>query len=309
MNISSSEIIIPVLTFLSVVTLGGLIMFIQANRKKSLAMKMLQHEDALPGQTGEGDVKKKDALLEIFEKIGNFVSHGQTTTTLSEQLIRAGYHSKSASAMYTGVKMLLFFVGMVMTACMVINININLITKMTLIFVGGVVFFFLPNAKIMVQFKKRSREINRYLPEAIDLLEICVSSGIGLDMAWNIVSNEIKQVCPILAGAMDISNFEMHLGASRVTALKHMAARTGVDALSSLAAILVQTERFGTSIGSTLQVFATSMREERNFAVEENAEKMAVKLIIPMVLFIFPAAVITVVGPAAIVIAKVMMTQ
>ena len=86
-----------------------------------------------------------------------------------------------------------------------------------------------------------------------------------------------------------------------------MAARTGFDELTSLAAILVQTERFGNSIGTTLQTFATSMREERNFAVEENAEKMAVKLIIPMVLFIFPAAIITVVGPAAITIAKAMM--
>lgn len=307
MNISGSDIFIPVITFLAVVSVGGLVMFLQAAKRKSLAMKLLQHEDNLLEQEGSGEPKKKDALVELLEKIGNFVSHGQTTTTLSEQLIRAGYHSKSAPATYTGIKMLFFFIGMIITAFIVMHMNIHLVTKVTLIFIGGVVLFFLPNAKMSVQFKKRSHEINRYLPEAIDLLEICVSSGIGLDMAWNIVSGEIKPVCPILAGAMDISNFEMHLGASRVTALKHMAERTGVDALSSLAAILVQTERFGTSVGSTLQIFAASMREERNFAVEENAEKMAVKLIIPMALFIFPAAVITVVGPAAIVIAKVMM--
>jgi len=309
MNLVGYEIVIPVLAFLSVATIGGLIMLLQANKRKTLAVRLLQHKDSLERQIGSAEPKKKYAFLELFEKVGNYISHGQATTTLAEQLIRAGYHGKSAPAVYTGIKMLLFFIGMVMTAFLIIPFNIYLITRVTLIFLGGIVSFFLPNIDILMQFKKRRLEINRYLPEAIDLLEICVSSGIGLDMAWNIVANEIKPVCPILARAMDLSNFEMHLGASRVKALQRMAARTGVDALSSLAAILVQTERFGTSIGATLQIFATSMREERNFTVEENAEKMAVKLIIPMVLFIFPAAIITVVGPAAIVIAKVMMAR
>ena len=307
MNLTSFEIVVPVLTFLSVITIGGLFMLSRANKQKALVMKLLQHEDSLKEQIEGVKPQQKSAFLEFLEKVGNYVSHGQTTTTLAVQLIRAGYHSKSAPAMYTGIKMLLFFVGMVMTAFLVMHFNTYFVTKMTLVFLGGVILFFIPNSKILMQFKKRSQEISRYLPEAIDLLEICVSSGIGLDMAWNIVSNEIQTVCPILARAMDLSNFEMHLGATRVQALKNMATRTGVNELSSLAAILVQTERFGTSIGTTLQTFATSMREERNFAVEENAEKMAVKLIIPMVLFIFPAAIITVVGPAAITIAKAMM--
>jgi tight adherence protein C len=90
--------------------------------------------------------------------------------------------------------------------------------------------------------------------------------------------------------------------------MRHMAARTGVDRLSSLAAILVQTERFGTSIATTLKVFATSMREERFFEVEEHAEKIAAKLIIPMILFIFPAIFIITVGPAVITIAETFKT-
>lgn len=306
MNLISPEIVIPALVFLSVLGIGGVIMLLRTNKQKSLAMKLLQDDDSAK-EPIEGAKPEQSSFLEFLEKVGNYVSHSQSTTTLAEQLIRAGYHSKSAPAMYTGAKMLLFFVGMAITVPLVMPFDIHPAMKMTLVFVGGVVLFFIPNSKILMQFKKRSQEISRYLPEAIDLLEICVSSGIGLDMAWNIVSNEIKTVCPILASAMDLSNFEMHLGASRVQALKNMATRTGVTELSSLAAILVQTERFGTSIGSTLQTFATSMREERNFAVEENAEKMAVKLIIPMVLFIFPAAIITVVGPAAITIATVMM--
>jgi len=123
-------------------------------------------------------------------------------------------------------------------------------------------------------------------------------------MAWNIVADEIQHVSPTLANAMGLTNFEIHLGVSRVEAMRHMAARTGVDRLASLAAILVQTERFGTSIATTLKVFATSMREERFFEVEEHAEKIAAKLMIPMVLFVFPAIFIVTVGPAVITIAE-----
>jgi tight adherence protein C len=100
----------------------------------------------------------------------------------------------------------------------------------------------------------------------------------------------------------------MHLGVSRIDAMRHMAARTGVEKLSSLAATLVQTERFGTSIATALKEFAQSLREERYFTAEEGAEKTAVKMIIPMVLFIFPAVFIITAGPAVIEIAKMLMT-
>ena len=99
---------------------------------------------------------------------------------------------------------------------------------------------------------------------------------------------------------MSLTNFEMHLGVGRIDAMKHMADRTGVDDLKSLAAILIQTDRFGTSISDTLRIFAQSIREERSFAAEEAAEKMGVKLLIPMILFIFPATLLVLIGPAVI---------
>ena len=153
---------------------------------------------------------------------------------------------------------------------------------------------------MLARERSRRDEIRQYLPDAVDLLEICVSSGIGLDMAWNMVANEVHHVSPVLATAMDLSNLEIHLGASRTDAMRNMATRTGADQLSSLAAILVQSERFGTSVASALREFAASMREERRMLAEEGAEKMAVKLIIPMVLFIFPAIILVTIGPAAI---------
>jgi tight adherence protein C len=152
----------------------------------------------------------------------------------------------------------------------------------------------------VAKLARRREEIRRHLPQAVDLLEICVSSGLGLDMAWSVVSEEIRQVSPILANAMSLTNFEMNLGASRVDAMRHMAERTGATELSSLATILIQTERFGTSIAETLKIFANSMREARTYTAEESAEKMTVKLIFPMALFIFPAVLVIVAGPALI---------
>jgi tight adherence protein C len=299
------EILIPILTFVSVITIGASILISRTQKKKMLEER-LQHD--VGTEIHETRSNEKSVFVKVLERVGNLASHGHATATLREQLARAGYLNIAAPAIYTGIKMLLFMAGLVGMAILVIPADISLLAKITLISLSGIVIFFVPNMVILGRAKKRRDEISRHLPEAIDLLEICVSSGIGLEMAWNIVADEIQPVSPILAGAMALSNFEIHLGANRVEAMRHMAERTGVDKLSSLAAILVQTERFGTSIGSTLQVFAESMREERNFEAQENAEKMAVKLIIPMVLFIFPAILIIVAGPAVITIATKLLT-
>lgn len=304
MDSVADQIIIPGLTFLTIVTIGASILMSGTQRRKTLETRMRDSALIVAGTTASD--KKKSGFLRFLEKIGNLTSHGRTSTNLWEELFRAGYYSKAAPAVYTGIKMLLFVLGFGCIAILVVPMERHFTTKITLIFLGGIFLFFVPNALLRMRLRKRHDEISQHLPEAVDLLEICVSSGIGLGMAWNIVADEIQHVSPILAGAMTLTNFEIHLGVSRIDAMRHMADRTGVDQLSSLAAMLVQTERFGTSVSTALREFATSMREERFFAVEEKAEKMAVKLIIPMVLFIFPAVLITVAGPAFVAIYKAM---
>jgi len=300
------KIIIPGLTFLSITSIGVSILLSKLRKRKTLETRL--REGAWTGTDTGASREDKSGLLQFLEKIGNLASHGKASTNLWEQLFRAGYYSKAAPAMYTGIKMLLFVFGLVGTAILVVPTEVHVTTKMTYIFLGGILLFFIPNIILSIRLKERHDEINRHLPEAIDLLEICVSSGIGLSMAWNIVTDEIKNVSPTLAGAMALTNFEIHLGVSRVEAMRHMADRTGVDKLSSLSAVLVQTERFGTSIATTLRVFAESMREERFFTAEEHAEKIAVKLIVPMVLFIFPAVFIVTAGPAVVTIADMIRT-
>lgn len=302
MDLISNKIVIPGLTFLSIFTIGSAVLILKGQRRKSLENRL--QEGSWVVKDTKDSRKKKSGLLQFLEKIGNIASHGRASTELWEELVRAGFYGSAAPSIYTGIKMLLFFIGLVCTALFIMPMEVQITTKMTYIFLGGIFLFFLPNTILKMRLKKRQNEIRQHLPEAIDMLEICVSSGIGLSMAWNIVADEIQHVSPILANAMGLTNFEIHLGVSRVEAMRHMAARTGVDRLSSLAAILVQTERFGTSIATTLKVFATSMREERFFEVEEHAEKIAAKLIIPMILFIFPSIFIVTVGPAIITIAE-----
>jgi tight adherence protein C len=301
MDILGKKIIIPALAFLSIFTIGIAILLLKGQRRKALENRL--HGDSWAGTEPREISKKKSGLLKFLEEIGNIASHGRASTELWEELVRAGFYGSAAPSIYTGIKMLLFVIGLVGTALLVMSMELPATNKITYIFLGGTFLFFIPNTILKIRLKKRQNEIRQHLPEAIDMLEICVSSGIGLSMAWNIVADEIQHVSPILANAMGLTNFEIHLGVSRVEAMRHMADRTGVDRLSSLAAILVQTERFGTSIATTLKVFATSMREERFFEIEEQAEKIAAKLIIPMILFIFPAIFVVTVGPAVLTIA------
>ena len=287
------QILIAVLAFLVVLLIGLSIVFFRS-RNKPLDVRMVgvfEDDPLLENPQGKG-------LFKFLERVGNFTSHGRASASLWEQMIQAGYMHPYAPAIYSGVKILLFIIGVLVMTLLVLPTDMERPQQMTLVLVGSTFMFFLPNIFLSYRLKKRHDEIYRHLPEAIDLLEICVSSGLGLDMAWNVVADEIRQVSPVLSGSMSLANFEMHLGISRIDAMKHMAERTGVEQLKSLAAILIQTDRFGTSIAETLQVFAESIREERSFVAQETAEKMSVKMLFPMILFIFPAALIVMVGPA-----------
>jgi tight adherence protein C len=300
------EMLIGVIVFVAIMFLGVTLLAVREQRRKtSAARKLMTHSaSGLPLPPF-----KESRFLRFLEQVGNYVSHGRASTTLWEQLIRAGYMSRAAPAVYTGVKMLLFVVGIAGGALLVLPWEATASRKILWVALAGVVPFFLPNMIVRMQETKRRDEIRRYLPDAVDLLEICVTSGIGLDMAWNMVADEIHHVSGVLGNAMDLSNFEMHLGASRTEAMRNMATRTGAEQLSSLAAILVQSERFGTSVATALQEFASWMRDERHLRAEEEAEKLPMKLLFPMALFIFPAIMVVALGPAMIHISRTLMAQ
>jgi tight adherence protein C len=293
--------LVGVLTFAVVLFLGTAFLLVRSQYRRRVHERL---------ETGMAEMTNTEParpwLVRFLEQFGNYVSHGRASTSLWEQLVRAGYMSRAAPAIYTGIKLLLFAVGLAAAIIVVLPLDYSLPKKIWLITMGGAIPFFLPNLVVRTQEKARRQEIRQYLPDAVDLLEICVSSGIGLDMAWNMVAEEIHHMSPVLGTAMDLSNFEMHLGTSRTDAMRHMAVRTGAEQLSSLAAILVQSEHFGTSVATALEEFANWMRDERHLHAEEAAEKLPMKLLFPMAVLIFPAILVVAMGPALIHIFRVL---
>jgi len=236
----------------------------------------------------------------VVQNIGHAVSSGRTSVLLRERLTQAGYYNTEAAIVYLGAKTLLLLIGLLGSMVLVLPSSMPTDTKTLLIMTGSVGLFFIPNTVVSTRRSRRCNEVRRHLPDTIELLEICVSAGMGLDMAWNQVTDEVRAVSPTLADEMALTNLEIHLGESRAIAMRHMAQRTGAEELSSLVAVLVQSERFGSGITDPLRNFATTMREARAQRAEELAEKMSVKLMFPMIIFIFPAALMIMAGPAFI---------
>src|SRR5262249_16604291 len=155
---------------------------------------------------------------------------------------------------------------------------------------------------LVVWFIGRSRrqKIFLSLPDALDLLVVCVEAGLGLDQAMRKVADEMKRTARVISDEFSLCNFHLQMGKVRVEVLQDLGQRTGVDDVKSLASILIQADKFGSSVAQALRVQSDAMRTRRRQMAEEKAAKTAVKLIFPLVLFIFPGIFVVLVGPAAI---------
>jgi tight adherence protein C len=160
--------------------------------------------------------------------------------------------------------------------------------------------FMLPDGWLYMAIKGRQEKITYALPDCLDLMVVSVEAGLGLDAAMMKVSQEMGKVHPELAEEFMLVNMEIQMGLTRADALQNIAIRTGVPAIRSLSAILVQAEKFGTSIATALRTHAEGLRTKRRQEAEERAAKTAVKLVLPLILFIFPAIFVVLAGPAVL---------
>jgi tight adherence protein C len=236
----------------------------------------------------------------------------QTELEQSELKIRlanAGFRSDSAVAVYLGLRfgtLLLFLLGSI--AIFLPRHGLSYAALKPIVICAGVGYY-LPAAILWYLRKKRQEEIFLSLPDALDLLVVCVESGLGLDAAMRKVCDEMKNHARVICEELSLANFQLQMGRPRREVLHDLGVRTGVDDVRSLAAILIQADRFGSSIAQALRVQSDSMRTRRKQLAEEKAAKTAVQLIFPLVLFIFPGIFVVLVGPAAISIMKTMMKQ
>jgi tight adherence protein C len=215
---------------------------------------------------------------------------------LQYRLGLAGYRKPEHAEIFTACKMLLPVVGIVAA-----SYTGNLLLAAL---VGVVVGFFLPDMVLSWLTTKRQEKIRLSLPDAMDLLVICMEAGLGIDQGLVRVGEEMKISCPPLADEFQIIALEQRAGKPRLDAWRSMAARVDIDYVRQFVAMLVQTERYGTPIATALGQFADSQRERRTQAAEEMAAKTGVKLLFPLVLFIFPSIFVVTLGPAILGIHK-----
>jgi tight adherence protein C len=219
---------------------------------------------------------------------------------LKSKLAMAGFRGETAVSIFLGLKFAALMAGLVIGGGVAVLGSGTTDRKlMNTVSVAGVMFY-LPSMVLWFLTKNRKDSIFYGLPDALDLLVVCVEAGLGLDQAMRKVSDEMKKTCGTVSEEFGLCNFQLQMGRPRTEVLHELGSRTGVDDLRSLAAILIQADKFGSSIAQALRVQSDSMRVKRRQMAEEKAAKTAVKLIFPLVIFIFPAIFVVLVGPAAI---------
>lgn len=214
---------------------------------------------------------------------------------LQRRLTRAGYRSGQAVALYAAAELLMPVAG-ALTVWLFVGLTAGWIPLL----LGAGLGYLLPGLWLAHKIGRRQREIRNGLPDALDLMIVCMEAGSSLDQAVMKSSEELDVAHRALAEELRLINVETRAGKPRLEAFKNFAARTGVDDVRSLVAMLVQTDRFGTSIGQALRTMADTLRTKRRQHAEERAAKIGVKLVFPLVFCLFPALFVVALGPAVI---------
>jgi tight adherence protein C len=233
----------------------------------------------------------------VVEKVQYFMPKSEAEVSIvQKRLQRAGYREESAVKIFYGSKVLVPLLLLVLTL-------VSGLFRFSPFFVIAVALglgFLLPDFWLGRRIATRQSRIRRGLPDVLDLLVICIEAGLSMDQATARTGIELKSAQPELCDELSIVVLEQRAGRPRGDAWKHMAERTDVDCVRNLVSMLVQAERFGTSIAKTLRIHSDTLRTQRVQAVEEAAAKTTIKLIFPLVLFIFPSLFVVVLGPAMI---------
>jgi tight adherence protein C len=245
----------------------------------------------------------------VLAKIGKSLSELHQPTEETEirkirlKLIQAGLRSKKAYRSYLASKAFspLFLAGAYLLKTSFYQFSTKSVSVCLLLFAAG---FYLPDLVVRHLTEKRQDGMRKALPEALDLMVVCVESGLGLDLTFKRVGDELKEINTPLSEEFHLTNLEIRAGKTRAESFKNMGRRTGIPEISNLMTMLIQTSRFGTGIANALRVHADAMRIKRRQSAEEKAAKAAVKITIPLILFILPALLIVLVGPAGLSLMK-----
>jgi len=286
---------LPFLAFVfGTALVGGAALLFMPRREEAIERRLMEltadREDAQPAKP------RWQAVIGVFKRIGEKVPRSpKEMGTLRLRLVQAGYRRDEALTIFFGIRVLFAVVLFLLFSSSI------LMRPNTLVALGGLCMgYLLPGMVLARLAKRRAHRVRLSLADALDLLVVSVEAGLGLDQALTRVGTELAFAYPELADELKLINLELRAGKPRAEALRNLADRTGVDDLSSLVTMLIQTDKFGTSVAQSLRVYSETLRTKRRQRAEEAAAKTGVKMVFPLVLCIFPSIWVVTIGPAAI---------
>jgi tight adherence protein C len=306
--------LLPVVVFIGIVAGVFWLMTLISNRNSMAESRLdrIGRPKSLADLDAAMSGPKFGGLKDAFGQLGAKMEGQQTElerNSLKVRLANAGFRSEGAAAVYQGARLVCLLGGVLMGGGIVLVSGSFTMKGLAWALVPAIIGFYFPVVALWFLRTTRQKEIFLTLPDALDLLVVCVESGLGLDAGMRRVTDEMKGHAKVLCEEFALANLQLQMGRPRREVLHDLGVRTGVDDVRSLAAILIQADRFGASIANALRVQSDAMRTRRRQIAEEKAAKVAVKLIFPLVLFIFPAIFVVLVGPAAIQIQKQLLKQ
>jgi tight adherence protein C len=234
---------------------------------------------------------------------------GWESSAIRTRFMNAGIRDRSAPVLYFAAKTALA-IGLPLIAFFFLSTSSSRYSTNTLLFwilATAAAGYYLPNALLTNMITRRQREVFESFPDALDLMTVCVEAGLAMDAALARVATEIGLKSAVLSDELHLVNLELRAGSSKEKALRNLALRTGVEDVDALVAMLIQSERFGTSIADSLRVQSDQLRTKRRQRAEEQAAKIALKLLFPLIFFIFPSLLVVLMGPAFIQIYRVLL--
>ena len=244
-------------------------------------------------------------IISVLHQIGSKVpSSDAEQATLKTNLVQAGFRSENAAAVFYGVRILTTLMMLVFSLMLEAQMPANPPMKVALMGFGCMTGWILPRMFLERKVKRRQETVRLSLPDALDLLVVSVEAGLGLDQAIQHVARELMVSHPTLSEELSLVTLEMRAGKRRAEALRNLAERTGEPEVKKLVAILIQNDRFGTSMGESLRTHSDFLRTRRRQEAEERAGKVGVKLVFPIFFFILPSMLIVAAGPGILQIFK-----
>jgi tight adherence protein C len=296
-------LLLTTLTFVVTLAIAGILFYALTPGKADIIGRLARISGvAVPDDEPKFAQKQAEKVRNKLADLGKILPAPSTQGASKEKLlmIRAGYRDPQAILTIRGLKLILP-VGMLAAVYFTGLYRFNPYLFFPMAFLIG---YILPDFALTWKIRRRQLLLRRGLPDALDLLVICVEAGLGLDQAIMKVSQDLRITHRELSDELQLVNLEMRVGKSRIEALHELGRRTGLEDIKSLVAMLVQTERFGTSIAQSLRVYSDDMRIRRRQRAEEMSAKTAVKMVPALVFFIFPALMVVILGPAVVALMK-----